>query len=338
MKSYDPKLPSISVVITTYNEEAQIDRALSSVEKQKYPKDKIEIIVVDDESADSTVDIARKYTDKIFISGKHYCEISRVIGLENAENELIFFIDADNELPARDFILRLATVFVIEGDIVGAYPEKFYYDSNDHSSNRYCTLYGINDPLQYYTNAREHLSYSEEGWELVGDASDKGDYYLVEFPKGSLLTLGAIGFLGRKDLMRKKINKNGYFFHSDAFNELISEGYNKFAVVKQDVIHHHVNSHKEFIKKLDRNIGYFLNHGSVRETVWVTKNPFNMIKSAIIMGTVVVPLADSIKGYIKFRDFAWFLHPVYCFAIFWVYAFRTIEFKTQQLFLPPINN
>lgn len=53
-------LPLVSVIIPTLNEEKNIGRCLESIRKQTYPKDKIEIIVVDNDSTDKTREIVRK--------------------------------------------------------------------------------------------------------------------------------------------------------------------------------------------------------------------------------------------------------------------------------------
>ena len=49
-----------SIVIVTKNEEANIEAALDSV------RDAAEIVVIDSFSSDRTVEICRKYTDKVF--------------------------------------------------------------------------------------------------------------------------------------------------------------------------------------------------------------------------------------------------------------------------------
>jgi glycosyltransferase involved in cell wall biosynthesis len=54
-------LPSISIVIPTYNCERTIKACLDSIVRQDYPKDKIEVIIVDGGSKDKTLEIARKY-------------------------------------------------------------------------------------------------------------------------------------------------------------------------------------------------------------------------------------------------------------------------------------
>ncbi|MGE4357062.1 MAG: glycosyltransferase family 2 protein [Candidatus Omnitrophota bacterium] len=64
----------VSVIITTKNEEANIENCLRSIKAQSYlsrrsratlggPQDKIEIIVGDNNSVDRTKEIALEYTD-----------------------------------------------------------------------------------------------------------------------------------------------------------------------------------------------------------------------------------------------------------------------------------
>jgi len=55
-------LPIVSVVITTKNEENNIENCIKSVKNQAYPP---ELIVVDNNSTDRTKELARKYTDKV---------------------------------------------------------------------------------------------------------------------------------------------------------------------------------------------------------------------------------------------------------------------------------
>lgn len=90
----------ISIVITLYNKESTIRRAIDSAINQKY-KD-IEIIVVNDCSTDNSLDICKEYVDKITIittdknSGRPY--FTRQIGLIQAKGDFITFIDADDYL------------------------------------------------------------------------------------------------------------------------------------------------------------------------------------------------------------------------------------------------
>ena len=58
----------VSVIITTYNSEKFIIRALESVLLQSY--ENFEILVVDDCSTDETINILQKYKEKISIIKK----------------------------------------------------------------------------------------------------------------------------------------------------------------------------------------------------------------------------------------------------------------------------
>ena len=54
-------LPRVSVIMPTLNAEALLDNVLSSIARQTYPQDKIEIILADAHSTDRTRKIGAKY-------------------------------------------------------------------------------------------------------------------------------------------------------------------------------------------------------------------------------------------------------------------------------------
>jgi cellulose synthase/poly-beta-1,6-N-acetylglucosamine synthase-like glycosyltransferase len=53
--------PSVAIAVPCFNEEKTIRGTLSSLLALDYPKDKLEIIVVDDGSSDSTLAIAQNF-------------------------------------------------------------------------------------------------------------------------------------------------------------------------------------------------------------------------------------------------------------------------------------
>src|SRR5680860_940131 len=91
----------VSVVITTKNEEKNIENCIKSILEQSYQN--IEIIVVDNYSSDKTKEIALKYTDKVFDLSKeidlteikNYRGAQLNFGVSKASGEIIFFPDAD---------------------------------------------------------------------------------------------------------------------------------------------------------------------------------------------------------------------------------------------------
>lgn len=82
------KVP-ISVVVLTKNEERNIEDCLKSVLWAE------EIIVVDDFSNDRTIELARRYTDKIYKRRMDIEGIHRNWAYQKAKNEWILSLDAD---------------------------------------------------------------------------------------------------------------------------------------------------------------------------------------------------------------------------------------------------
>lgn len=81
----------LSVVLATFNEEENIGRCLDSV---KGFAD--EIIIIDGNSSDKTVNIAKKYKANIIkTTNKPNFHINKQMGLKAAENEWILQLDAD---------------------------------------------------------------------------------------------------------------------------------------------------------------------------------------------------------------------------------------------------
>lgn len=88
----------VSAVITTKNEEKNIERVLTSLKNQTYPD--IEIIVVDNYSSDKTTEIAKKFTRKVYQKGPER-SVQRNFGVAKAKGKYVLIIDADMELTPK---------------------------------------------------------------------------------------------------------------------------------------------------------------------------------------------------------------------------------------------
>ena len=188
-------LPSISVIMPVYNEEAKIGNALKSIRTQEYPQDKIEIILVDDDSKDRTLEIAKMYNIAYVRNGHHDYDIGKSLGIKKAKHEYLLFLDGDNILPHKSWLKTLVSPLINEKDVVGAQPIWFTYDRKHSLADRYCTLFGITDPLTIYLKKRDRLMLHEKKWNLVKKYQDNGDYFSVIFNENNLPTIGSVGFI-----------------------------------------------------------------------------------------------------------------------------------------------
>lgn len=88
--------PSVSVVITTYNQAAYIADTVLSALNQTYPQR--EVIVVDDGSSDETAARLAPFRDKVALirQDNQGVAASRNTGVRSAKGELIAFLDGDD--------------------------------------------------------------------------------------------------------------------------------------------------------------------------------------------------------------------------------------------------
>ena len=92
-----------SVVVTTYNREALLERCLASLLVQDFPEDQYEIIVVDDGSRDMTPGLLTSLACEGRIRYLHQenCgwAVARNTGVERSRGEFVIFTDDDCRMP-----------------------------------------------------------------------------------------------------------------------------------------------------------------------------------------------------------------------------------------------
>lgn len=104
------KQPKVSIIIPAYNEAETIVATLNSVLALEYPKNKLEIIVVNDGSTDNTADIVQAYKKHniILLNKKNGGKASSLnIGLKKATGELVGVLDADSVVSKNSLMTML---------------------------------------------------------------------------------------------------------------------------------------------------------------------------------------------------------------------------------------
>ena len=127
-------MDKISVIIITGNEERNVVDCLKSVEWAD------EIIVVDSESTDSTVELAKKFTDKVFINKWEGFAKQKSYALSLASNKWILSLDADERVSDQ---LREEIISLQLGDFAG-----FYIQRKNHFLGKNITTCGWGNDYQ----------------------------------------------------------------------------------------------------------------------------------------------------------------------------------------------
>lgn len=325
------KSKSISVVMATLNAGEVLHRALKSVRGQDYNQNKIEIIVADGGSTDRTLEYCKKFKAKVIPENTGSPEAAKAVALREARNELVLEIDCDNVLPNKSWLSTMVNSFQKEPKATACYTWRYHHDPKDKILNRYFSLIGANDPVALFLGRADRQGYIEENWKLLGKARDKGKYFLVKHDLKNMPTLGANGFLiNRKTLNLAQVDEK-HFFHIDVNWDLINLGKRSYVVVKNDIIHDSGEGIMMFFAKRKRYMeDLYLRDLSNRRYLLYdkTRDKKRIFEYCLYSGTFIGPLIFSIRGYLKRRDPAWFLHPIVCFVFLLIYGLTVINWQS----------
>lgn len=104
-----------SIIIPVYNVEKYLPSLLDSILEQTYKN--YEIILVDDDSKDSSYSIMKKYAKKyqqvkIYHKKNEGPGLTRKYGYSKATGDLLFFIDSDDKLANKDVLNKINNIFL----------------------------------------------------------------------------------------------------------------------------------------------------------------------------------------------------------------------------------
>jgi len=175
----DEMLPTVSVIIPAFNSEKTIGQTLESLANLDYPRDKLEIIVVDDASSDKTIEVALSCGTKVIRRKKRGgCAVAKNTGIANAKNEIIAFVDSDVTIT-KNWLRELISPF--KDPTVGAIGGRIRNRFEKHNALEKFVEYDC-----YYRTRKEstksapgsNSAYRKEVFDVVGEL----DPYLGEDP------------------------------------------------------------------------------------------------------------------------------------------------------------
>ena len=112
----------ISIIIPNYNNERLVGKCIRSILNQTYTD--VEIIAVDDDSSDNSLQVLRKYEaeDKrvrvIALEKNGGVEKARLAGIKEAKGDFICFVDSDDYLPKKAIELLFKKQNATDADVV----------------------------------------------------------------------------------------------------------------------------------------------------------------------------------------------------------------------------
>jgi glycosyltransferase involved in cell wall biosynthesis len=317
----------VTVVIPTLNGEKRLVRCLESIRNQDYPAHKIKIIVVDDNSTDNTRGTCESYNvDQILVSGKRDIEFSKALGLKQCKTEFILLMDDDNALPSRSWLSAGIEKLKTNRSSGGYTSARYWYCRDDTLANRYASLFGTNDPVVYYLGQSDKLKMNQNLDHFQNKVRTykvlDSDHVQVQLRQDKILTFGSNGFLTRKNII-DDFDTGPRFFHIDYVRFISQSSTPNLIISAKPIVHDHAKSLRIFVDKCKRNGRIYLSDRSkdvaVREFDY-NLSPFKYFLLILKIFTLIVPMAEAFLGFARFRDWAWFIHPIMSIWVFLVYA------------------
>lgn len=325
------RLPTVTIITIARNCESILKECYSRVSDLDYPKEKIEMILVDGESTDKTRETAAKFGARVIDGGyPDNQEARRNVGLKYAQNEILLYLDSDNYIPNSNWLRQMIQPFVEDQEIIATQTLRYGYHRDQSAINRYYALFGVNDPVAYYLKKMDRLSWAEKKWKLSGQiVEERKGYFKVKFSPDNFPTLGCNGFVIRKEILSKIDCSPEEFFHIDVLHDLAKMGYDIYGIVKNDIIH---QTGETFFGSARKRLNYMRTHSQqLKEkrrykvydaSSW--KDNFRLVKFILYSLTVIKPTYDSIRGFLRKPDIAWFFHPLMCLSMVGVYGFASV--------------
>lgn len=327
------KLPSVSVVIATFNSGKTLERCLSKVRSQNYPQSKVEILLGDGGSTDNTFQIAKKYKAKIvkIPKDKQNAEYNRGTAFNRAKNELVLILDHDNFMTTKDYLSELVQPLLDHPEVVASESCYYHYSRRYSLLDRYYALFGTIEPVPFYFGKADKLMQTSKKWNLHGQATNHGDYYLVRFDNNPLRfpTIGTNGCLMRRRLVMDNADvRPDHHFPIDVMVDVVAAGHHTFAFVKNSLIH--LTGARGVLSFLKRRVMFvekyhFADGPRRRYSVYMPGDGWNLVKFVFYSLTLVKPVIDATIGFVKIPDPAWFVHPVMCLGITFSYGWGTLK-------------
>jgi glycosyltransferase involved in cell wall biosynthesis len=228
------KALTLTVVIPAYNEEAHLRQCLDSIARQEVMPD--EVIVVDNNSSDSTIKIVKKYKFVTLITEKKQGVFhARNNGFDSASSDIIGRIDADTVLNV-DWTQQVKSIFS-DSSVQAATGTTYLYDMPlapanyifDHTFKKNAFKYDKNFPFLFGTN----MAIRRAAWQKIkpevcddNDIHEDIDLAIHLFKNNMRIEYSAIMKAGMS--ARRYDDKPADFYK---YNKMMKDSYTKHNII-----------------------------------------------------------------------------------------------------------
>jgi len=319
-------LPKVTFSIVTLNEEKRIKVCLEAIVTQAYPKEKIEIIVMDGGSKDKTIEIAKKFKAKIYFNKKKLAEPGLAEAYKKATGEYMIFMAADNILFDKYWTRKIIQPFLDDPDHIFASFSRVVNALDDNIWNKY--LNEDTDPFSSFVF--KNASHPDKFKKIYRIEKENPHYIIYNYDVKNFPLIALAQCTVLKTKIKRELNSN--FDDILPLVKIIEKG-GKIAYVKDTGIYHF--SVKEFNHlriKFQKRIYNSIKTDSYasRENYASTERKIRRYLFLLYSFSFVLPLFDGIRLMVIKRKPYMLLHPIVSFIIGFYILFNFIKIKVWE--------
>ncbi len=227
-----------SIIVPAKNEQDNIGKLLSSIQRVNFPRNLFEVMVIDNGSIDNTIDIAHQFGCRVYVQPGVTISALRNYGASQARGKILAFIDADCTV-SPDW-LSIASEYVDQHDVVcfgnppgipefATWVQKTWYQVRGKASGRIevrwlesMNMFVLKDIFLKIGGFNEELTTCEDydlSLRLQTEGKIISDSRLQTVHHGEARTI--LHFF-KKELWRGTSNWQGFFSHGLRLSELPS--------------------------------------------------------------------------------------------------------------------
>lgn len=296
----------LSIAIPTFNEETDLKDCLNSIASQNYDKNLFEVIIIDNNSQDKTIDIAKSFLNKINIrilkNEIKDAEVSKKIGFDNSRGEFFMYLDADMRFVDKEFIKKMLYPFFHNKKIAGNFI-RFIVNKKHPALTR---------TLSYDEFQRDPIfKFFTIGINKVVIKKNKS-YWLCRCHKEMIPPQGLMIY--RRKLILEYTKRQKQLIDNEIPAVLVEMGYEIFAFVPDTGVEHLLlRSLKELWKKRIRNLDrtYYPNLNK-RKFKWINwGNDWPKIGIWLIYThSIILPIINAVYKSFKYEDICFLNEPI----------------------------
>ena len=319
-------LSLVSIMIATFNSERLLPRTLDAIKKQTYPKELIEILIVDGGSTDNTIEIAKQYGCKILNNDKTEPVNAKLIGARNAIGKYLITLDHDEVMSDKRSIEK-KVLAAQEHTTCKVFLPSGYLRPRDYPKlNQYISEFGDPFSLFIYKFSKDSKFFIKDISKcgvLVDDTRDYSVFLFDDTKHDVILELYCLGTMIDREYFKQIPNIfESRAVYSHSFFEMLGRGEREVAIMKNDpIVHYSVDSIKAYLPKLKWRVKNNIHYSDMGDGGFDGRLKYqrgvNIRKYAFIPYTFfcVAPLLDGIYLAVTRKNTIYLLHIIFCWYV-----------------------